>query len=70
MIDEICVYFIILQKALSNIKASYSPPFESLSIYRWAEQGMATSPDHPFLPLIWQKFFTLFLQKQESEYDP
>lgn len=35
----------------------------SLCIYRWAQQAMDTPMDHPLLPLLWQKFFTLYLTR-------
>jgi hypothetical protein len=34
-----------------------------LSIYRWAQQAMDTPIDHPLLPLLWQKFFVLYLAR-------
>lgn len=55
------------KKAISSIKSFYMPPLNYLSIYRWGEQAMATPKDHPFLPIIWQKFFLIFLQKPSEE---
>uniref|UniRef100_A0A1Y1N595 Ectopic P granules protein 5 homolog n=2 Tax=Photinus pyralis TaxID=7054 RepID=A0A1Y1N595_PHOPY len=49
-----------IKKAASSVKV---PSFtsSSLCIYRWAQQALDTSLDHPLLPLVWQKFFMLFL---------
>eukprot|EP00794_Sanderia_malayensis_P020418 gene20418-22431_t len=55
------------KKACSKIKANYLPPFQSLSIFRWVDQGLSTNSDHPLLPLIWQQFFDLYLQKRKPE---
>lgn len=35
----------------------------SLGIYRWAQQALDTPLGHPLLPLLWQKFFTLYLAR-------
>ncbi|CAG9829221.1 unnamed protein product [Diabrotica balteata] len=50
------------EKAASALKI---PAFTSgyLSIYRWAQQALDTPLDHPLLPLLWQKFFTLHLAR-------
>ncbi|XP_065206271.1 ectopic P granules protein 5 homolog isoform X2 [Planococcus citri] len=34
-----------------------------LPIYRWAQYGMEIGHDHPILPLYWQRFFRLYLQR-------
>ena len=41
------------------------PGFTStyLSIYRWAQQALDSPIDHPLLPLLWQKFFVLYLTR-------
>ncbi|XP_028134145.1 ectopic P granules protein 5 homolog isoform X1 [Diabrotica virgifera virgifera] len=51
-----------IKKAASALKI---PAFTSgyLSIYRWAQQALDTPLDHPLLPLLWQKFFTLHLAR-------
>ncbi|XP_060530773.1 ectopic P granules protein 5 homolog [Cylas formicarius] len=51
-----------IKKAAGTVKVS---PFTSgwLCIYRWAQQALDTPIDHQLLPLIWQKFFTLFLTR-------
>jgi hypothetical protein len=51
-----------IKKAASTLKVS---GFTSgyLSIYRWAQQAMDTPIDHPLLPLLWQKFFVLYLAR-------
>ncbi|XP_066931719.1 ectopic P granules protein 5 homolog [Clytia hemisphaerica] len=55
------------KKCKGSIKARYVPPMPSLTIYRWAEQAMVTPKDHPFLSIIWQQFFLLFLRKPTQE---
>ncbi|KAF5275551.1 hypothetical protein FQR65_LT04154 [Abscondita terminalis] len=49
-----------IKKAAGVIKV---PSFtsSSLCIYRWAQQALDTSLSHPLLPLVWQKFFMLYL---------
>nr|CAD7586275.1 unnamed protein product [Timema genevievae] len=54
-----------LKKAAQSVKM-VAPPSTSLSIYRWAQQALDTPLDHPLLPLLWQKFFTLFLARIPS----
>lgn len=51
-----------IKKSASVVKVT---PFSSswLSIYRWAQESLDTPLDHPLLPLLWQKFFTLFLSR-------
>ncbi|CAG9856312.1 unnamed protein product [Phyllotreta striolata] len=51
-----------IKKAASSLKI---PSFVSsyLCIYRWAQQALDTPLDHPLLPLLWQKFFNLFLAR-------
>ncbi|KAF7282452.1 hypothetical protein GWI33_002679 [Rhynchophorus ferrugineus] len=51
-----------IKKAASVVKIT---PFSSgwLCLYRWAQQSLDTPVDHPLLPLLWQKFFNLFLAR-------
>ncbi|XP_056634672.1 ectopic P granules protein 5 homolog [Diorhabda sublineata] len=51
-----------IKKASSSLKL---PSFTSgyLCIYRWAQQALDTPLDHPLLPLLWQKFFSLYLAR-------
>ena len=63
-----------LEEALSTAAASCetSPPLSSqLPIYRWLQQAIETPPDHPLVPIFWQRFFQLFLSRplpsQEGE---
>lgn len=37
-------------------------------MYRWAYQALATPPDHPLLPLVWQRFLQLYLRQPGPEY--
>lgn len=55
------------QKVVKKMKLSWTPLVSSLSIYRWANQAMVTEVDHPMLPLIWQRFFSLYLQRPITE---
>lgn len=52
-----------LRKAASNSEDLLPPPVRHLPIYRWAELVLEVPLDHPLLPLVWQKFFALFLQR-------
>lgn len=49
------------------MKLTWSPHPSRLCIYRWANQTMATAMDHPMLPLIWQRFFRLYLERPASQ---
>ncbi|KAK7871957.1 hypothetical protein R5R35_004755 [Gryllus longicercus] len=54
-----------VKRAAQSLKIP-APPASSLFIYRWAQQALDTPLDHPLLPLIWQKFFVLFLARVPS----
>ncbi|CAH3172967.1 unnamed protein product, partial [Porites evermanni] len=56
-----------LKKVVKKMKLSWSPPLSSLSIYRWSSQALVTDMDHPLLPLIWQRFFSLYLQRPVTQ---
>lgn len=57
-----------LQKAQAQLKLPIVPSLQRLLIYRWAHQALATPADHPLLPLIWQKFFLLYLHRPGPQY--
>uniref|UniRef100_A0A4W3HVB5 Ectopic P-granules autophagy protein 5 homolog (C. elegans) n=1 Tax=Callorhinchus milii TaxID=7868 RepID=A0A4W3HVB5_CALMI len=57
-----------LKKAQSRLKLPVVPSIQRLLIYRWAHQALVTSADHPLLPLIWQKFFLLYLHRPGPEF--
>ena len=38
-------------------------PAAHLCIYRWAEFSTVLEQTHPLYPLLWQKFFMLYLQR-------
>ena len=59
--------FYCLQKVVKTMKLSWTPLLSNLSIYRWANQAMVTDVDHPMLPLIWQRFFSLYLQRPVTQ---
>lgn len=49
------------KKSAVKLKLKTFPAFPRLNIYRWAQQAVDTPCDHPILPLIWQRFFVLYL---------
>uniref|UniRef100_A0A8D0L8Y7 Epg5-like TPR domain-containing protein n=1 Tax=Sphenodon punctatus TaxID=8508 RepID=A0A8D0L8Y7_SPHPU len=57
-----------LKKAQAQLKLHIVPSLQRLLIYRWAHQALATPADHPLLPLIWQKFFLLYLHRPGPQY--
>ncbi|NXG70655.1 EPG5 protein, partial [Baryphthengus martii] len=57
-----------LKKAQSQLKLHIVPSLQRLMIYRWAHQALATPADHPLMPLIWQKFFLLYLHRPGPQY--
>ncbi|XP_059406308.1 ectopic P granules protein 5 homolog [Carassius carassius] len=57
-----------LKKAQVRLKLEVVPSLQRLMIYRWAQQALATPADHPLLPLVWQKFFQLYLRQPGPEF--
>ncbi|KAM7320549.1 hypothetical protein ACRRTK_020992 [Alexandromys fortis] len=57
-----------LKKAQVQLKLPIVPSLQRMMIYRWAQQALATPSDHPLLPLIWQKFFLLYLHRPGPQY--
>ncbi|KAM7126608.1 ectopic P granules protein 5 homolog isoform 4-T5 [Molossus nigricans] len=57
-----------LKKAQVQLKLPIIPSLQRLLIYRWAHQALVTPSDHPLLPLIWQKFFLLYLHRPGPQY--
>ncbi|XP_054842420.1 ectopic P granules protein 5 homolog [Eublepharis macularius] len=57
-----------LKKAQAQLKLPVVPSLQRLLIYRWAQQALAAPEDHPLLPLIWQKFFLLYLHRPGPQY--
>uniref|UniRef100_A0A8C2FK11 Ectopic P-granules autophagy protein 5 homolog (C. elegans) n=1 Tax=Cyprinus carpio TaxID=7962 RepID=A0A8C2FK11_CYPCA len=57
-----------LKKAQVRLKLQVVPSLQRLMIYRWAQQALATPADHPLLPLVWQKFFQLYLRQPGPEF--
>ncbi|CAF0898086.1 unnamed protein product [Adineta steineri] len=41
-------------------------PLTSLSIYRWGTMACEMPVTHSLLPLVWEKFFTIYLSKHEN----
>ncbi|XP_011503160.1 PREDICTED: ectopic P granules protein 5 homolog [Ceratosolen solmsi marchali] len=56
---------VAFKKVCSNLKIQNFGS-NNLAIYRWSQQALDTSMDHPLLPLLWQNFFTLFLARVPS----
>jgi hypothetical protein len=59
---------IAIENALKKVFVELKKPqgsfgADSLSIYRWAEFCSSVEPGHPIVPLVWQKFFSLYLQR-------
>ncbi|KAM7077500.1 LOW QUALITY PROTEIN: ectopic P granules protein 5 homolog [Ciconia maguari] len=57
-----------LKKAQTQLKLPIVPSLQRLMIYHWAYQALATLADHPLMPLIWQKFFFLYLHQPGPQY--
>nr|XP_015220090.1 PREDICTED: ectopic P granules protein 5 homolog [Lepisosteus oculatus] len=57
-----------LKKAQARLKLHVVPSIQRLMVYRWAHQALTTPADHPLLPLIWQKFFLLYLRQPGPEF--
>ncbi|OXB77175.1 UNVERIFIED_CONTAM: hypothetical protein H355_014746 [Colinus virginianus] len=57
-----------LKKAQTQLKLPIVPSLQRLMIYRWAHQALVTPADHPLMPLIWQKFFLLYLHRPGPQY--
>uniref|UniRef100_A0A3B5ANU0 Ectopic P-granules autophagy protein 5 homolog n=1 Tax=Stegastes partitus TaxID=144197 RepID=A0A3B5ANU0_9TELE len=57
-----------LKKVQQRLKLPVAPSLQRLQVYRWACQAVATPPDHPLLPLVWQKFLQLYLRQPGPEY--
>uniref|UniRef100_H2LXG0 Epg5-like TPR domain-containing protein n=1 Tax=Oryzias latipes TaxID=8090 RepID=H2LXG0_ORYLA len=55
-------------QALKVLTLPVVPSLQRLQVYRWACQAIATPPDHPLLPLVWQKFLQLYLRQPGPEY--
>ena len=62
--ETLRLYF---QKISKKMKLTWSPPAARLTIYRVAHQALATDMSHPILPLIWQRFFDLYLQRPVTQ---
>lgn len=62
------IFLFLSQKAQQRLKLPVAPSLQRLQVYRWAYQAAATPPDHPLLPLIWQKFLQLYLRQPGPEY--
>ncbi|XP_061672965.1 ectopic P granules protein 5 homolog [Syngnathoides biaculeatus] len=57
-----------LKRAQQRLKLPVTPSLQRLQVYRWAYQALATPPDHPLLPLVWQKFLQLYLRQAGPDY--
>ncbi|XP_071084165.1 ectopic P granules protein 5 homolog [Haliotis cracherodii] len=52
------------RRVVPKLKLEQAPVFARLNIYRWAQQALDTPVSHPFLPVVWQRFFLLYLGRQ------
>ncbi|XP_054630458.1 ectopic P granules protein 5 homolog [Dunckerocampus dactyliophorus] len=57
-----------LKRAQQRLKLPVTPSLQRLQVYRWAWQALATPPDHPLIPLVWQKFLQLYLRQPGPDY--
>ncbi|KAJ8314280.1 hypothetical protein KUTeg_008841 [Tegillarca granosa] len=55
-----------MQKSIIRLKLESAPGINSLNIYRWGLLAMNIPFDHPVLPIVWQRFFVLFLGRPTS----
>ena len=62
---HICSY--LYQKCSSALKLDTNPSVHRLCVYRWAQQAIDMDISHPALPLVWQRFFLLYLGRPASE---
>ena len=58
---------IIQQGMLKDIDISIEKPLSEFSIYKVAEALHSYPLDHPTSPVLWQIFFTLYLERQSSD---
>ncbi|XP_022106571.1 ectopic P granules protein 5 homolog isoform X2 [Acanthaster planci] len=56
-----------LKRACQKLKLEYSMTLARLPIYRWAQLALETDIEHPLLPIIWQRFFMIYLQRVTAE---
>ncbi|CAG5121709.1 unnamed protein product, partial [Candidula unifasciata] len=56
-----------LKTAVAKLQLEQAPTVGRLTIYRWAQQALDTPYDHPLLPILWQRFFALYLGRQVFE---
>ncbi|XP_077996830.1 ectopic P granules protein 5 homolog [Glandiceps talaboti] len=56
-----------IKKASTKLKLPYTATANRLMVYRWAYQGLETPMDHPLMPIIWQRFFMVYLQRLAPE---
>ncbi|XP_071496292.1 ectopic P granules protein 5 homolog [Diadema antillarum] len=52
-----------VKKVSQKTKNSFLVNVNQLPIYRWAQLALDTNIHHPLLPVIWQKFFSLYLER-------
>ncbi|XP_041457856.1 ectopic P granules protein 5 homolog isoform X2 [Lytechinus variegatus] len=55
-----------LKRANQQLKSNYLVNANQLPIYRWAQLALDTDIMHPLLPVIWQMFFTLYLERMKA----
>jgi len=58
----------MFQRALTDLrKPSGAYVCNHYCIFRWASFASQLPPSHPILPLVWQRFFLLYLQRPRLE---
>eukprot|EP00057_Strongylocentrotus_purpuratus_P029333 XP_011683807.1 PREDICTED: ectopic P granules protein 5 homolog [Strongylocentrotus purpuratus] len=55
-----------LKRANQQLKSNFLVNVNQLPIYRWAQLALDTDITHPLLPVIWQMFFTLYLERMKA----
>lgn len=58
--------FLFPQRANQQLKSNFLVNVNQLPIYRWAQLALDTDITHPLLPVIWQMFFTLYLERMKA----
>ncbi|XP_033099652.1 ectopic P granules protein 5 homolog isoform X3 [Anneissia japonica] len=58
---------VALKKGANKLKLGFTPMIQRLPIYRWASQVLETDTNHPLLPIMWQRFFGLYLLRLAPE---
>ncbi|XP_041348486.1 ectopic P granules protein 5 homolog isoform X2 [Gigantopelta aegis] len=55
------------RQSVVKLKLEQAPAFHRLNIYRWAQQALDAPVSHPLLPVLYQRFFNLYLSRLVTE---